>query len=441
MLCFQAASAGVVKPSTQLIGPKVDHHQHLLSPEIASMSAEVTPVEVPEEMAELLRRRAAAWNDPAALAQLYAEQVMFTEYADQTLLAYDSSVRIGRKPVSDYVATQLFSNAYRITPVTYLESGSVRRIATVFVRPEPRGDASDFRYIASALYTVEMQPNGPWLITSEVVKLPGPPTYKPVDADALVKLLDEAGIERAVVLSCAYRFESRFLKTPNPAALRAENDWTAAQVARHPKRLVGFCGVNPVTDTALPEIERCSRQLGLTGVKLHFSNSGVVLGNAAHVKRLQQVFATANRLKLPIVAHIQGDKAETSRSDAEALLNQVLPHAPDIVVQIAHMAGSGPGWDDEALDVFAKAVEAKDPRTRNLYFDVATAADLQRTKRLALLAKQIRQIGPARILFASDSVFGGGFTPYQEWGTFRGMVPLTDAEFAIIRDNVAPYLR
>ena len=24
---------------------------------------------------------------------------------------------------------------------------------------------------------------------------------------------------------------------------------------------------------------------------------------------------------------------------------------------------------------------------------------------------------------------------------FRGMVPLTDAEFAIIRDNVAPYLR
>jgi predicted TIM-barrel fold metal-dependent hydrolase len=105
------------------------------------------------------------------------------------------------------------------------------------------------------------------------------------------------------------------------------------------------------------------------------------------------------------------------------------------------MAGAGPGWTDEALEIFANAVEANDPRTRNLYFDVATAADLQKERELQLLARRIRQIGPSRILYASDSAFGGNRPPNDEWGTFRGMVPLTDAEFAIIRDNVAPYLR
>ena len=165
------------------------------------------------------------------------------------------------------------------------------------------------------------------------------------------------------------------------------------------------------------------------------------LSDSAHVARLQQAFAAANRLELPIVAHIATGNPAAGRRNAEVFLQAILPHAPDVVVQIAHLTGAGPGWDDEALEVFAKAIESKDPRTRNLYFDVTTVADLQRSDRLELLAKQIRQIGPERILFGSDGAFGGRKTPNEEWGTFRGMVPLTDAEFAIIRDNVAPYLR
>ena len=76
-----------------------------------------------------------------------------------------------------------------------------------------------------------------------------------------------------------------------------------------------------------------------------------------------------------------------------------------------------------------------------LYFDVATVAGLQKHDQLELLAKRIRQIGPQRILYGSDAAFGGRSTPDREWGTFRGMVPLTDAEHAVIRDNVAPCLR
>ena len=175
-------------------------------------------------------------------------------------------------------------------------------------------------------------------------------------------------------------------------------------------------------------------------MKLHFANSQVDLTNADHVARVQRVFAAANRLGLPIVVHVWNGP-DFGATDARAFLEQVLPRAPDIVVQVAHMAGAGPGWNDAALAVLAGAIETHDPRTKNLYFDVATVADLQKHDQLVLLARRIRQIGPARILYGSDAAFGGRDTPEREWGTFRGMVPLTDAEFAVIRDNVAPYLR
>src|SRR5262249_28469874 len=154
---------------------------------------------------------------------------------------------------------------------------------------QPRGDVRDYRHVAGALFTVAKS-NGQWRITSEALKFPGPPTYQPVDADALVKLLDEAGIERAVVLSGAYIFESASLPKQADAAarLRAENDWTAREVARHPTRLIGFCGINPLTGTAVPEIERCATTLGLKGVKMHFNNSGVDLSNPTHVARVQE---------------------------------------------------------------------------------------------------------------------------------------------------------
>jgi hypothetical protein len=46
-----------------------------------------------------------------------------------------------------------------------------------------------------------------------------------ITADDLIDNLDEAGIERAVVLSVGYW-------STDEAKTRAENDWTAAQVAR-----------------------------------------------------------------------------------------------------------------------------------------------------------------------------------------------------------------
>jgi hypothetical protein len=57
-----------------------------------------------------------------------------------------------------------------------------------------------------------------------------------------------------------------------------------------------------------------------------------------------------------------------------------------------------------------------------------------------LIAKRVREIGVARVLFGSDGYFGGGVMPAQAWADFRSL-PLSEAEFRTIENNVTPYMR
>ena len=91
---------------------------------------------------------------------------------------------------------------------------------------------------------------------------PGPTGPQLLSADDLVGHLDKAGIRRAAVMSVAYMFgrPSRVIEDEY-GKVKAENDWTAAQVAKYPDRLRAFCGFNPLKDYALAELEL--RGLGL----------------------------------------------------------------------------------------------------------------------------------------------------------------------------------
>ena len=151
---------------------------------------------------------------------------------------------------------------------------------------------------------------------------------------------------------------------------------------------------------------------------------------------------------MPIVVHLwTGDQtvgAPYGRAEAEIFLRQILPTAPDIPIQIAHLAGAGrlDAGSREALTLFANAVAARDPRTRNLYFDVATNVTMDTSREDAeFLAANIRKIGVSRILYGSDMTRVGNLTPRQGWGAFRAMLPLTEAELRTIANNVAPYMR
>lgn len=271
-----------------------------------------------------------------------------------------------------------------------------------------------------------------------------------ITARDVVALLDSAGIRRALVLSVAYLYGSPARTVDSEyAKVRAENDWTADQAAQFPDRLRAFCGFNPLKEYALEELARCSRDPRLRqGIKLHFGNSDVQLDNPAHVEQLRRVFRAANDHRMAVVVHLRASisrKRPYGAAQAHIFLDQVLPVAPDIPVQVAHLAGSGPGYDDppadSAMAVLAEAVQNHDPRTRRLWFDVTTIADTGISAANAALAvKRIRQVGVERILYGSDAAAGGNLRPREGWAAFHRL-PLTDREFETIARNVAPYLR
>ena len=272
---------------------------------------------------------------------------------------------------------------------------------------------------------------------------------KPIDAAELVSLLDAAGIRRAAVLSVAY-----ILGDPKGTApdeydkVKAENDWTSGQVARFPERLVGFCSVNPLKPYAFDELARCSKDARLRrGLKLHFANSRVDYHNPEHVDRVRKLFAAANQYGMAIVAHMRTSisaKIPYGAEEARTFLNEIVPAAPDVPIQVAHLTGAGGYADplvDQATAVLAEAIEKGDPRTKNLYFDVTTVVlPVAAPERLALIARRLRQLGPHRILYGSDAAAGGNLPPREGWAAFRRL-PLTEAEFQIIGGNVPPYMR
>jgi predicted TIM-barrel fold metal-dependent hydrolase len=277
---------------------------------------------------------------------------------------------------------------------------------------------------------------------------PAPPTA-PIDAAQLVSLLDAAGIRRAVVLSVAYIWGSPARTIENEyEKVKAENDWTAQQVARFPDRLVGFCGVNPLKDYAVGEVRRCATIPQLrTGLKLHIGNSAVDYRNPRHIERLREVFRAANTARMAIVVHMRASFSQRlsyGRDEARIFLDEVVSAAPDVPIQIAHLAGGGAPSDpaaDAALALFVEAVKGREPRARNLLFEVSGVAQTASTpERRARIAQQLRDLGLARILYGSDTASGSNPPPREAWAAFRTL-PLTDAEFDTIAGNLAPYLR
>jgi predicted TIM-barrel fold metal-dependent hydrolase len=290
-------------------------------------------------------------------------------------------------------------------------------------------------------------------------RLAGADEEKPSTASELIAQLDAAGIRRSVALSDAYRLGSPFVHVPDEsAAVDAENEWTLRQVKMYPDRLVGFCSVNPVRPYALAAIEHCAA-IGLRGgLKLHLANAKFRFDDPAQVEQLRKVFAAADRLRMPILIHLRADETWDGRHNVPLFMENVLPAAPHVPVQIAHLGGWG-GYDratDDTLSAFAKACEEHPDRCRNLYFDVsavvlspAYAKAAPGTDERLLWDEQkdfadgperlvmgLRRIGLSRIVFGTD---WSNETASKYIDTLRHGLRLSPAEIDQVFSNVAPY--
>ena len=440
LLALQLGPTESPAQSRRLV-PIGDYHTHLMSESAARLLVvpTVAEIELPGEIDQVIRgwERAIKAGDPDAFTALFTADGLLgdaTGWIRGTKAIHAAAVNFNLEDL------RVRAHGYSVADTIATVAGSLTDLAN-----QPQGD------VANVTFTLRRGGSGRWLIETFLRENRSTSTgASAYTADRMIQQLDSAGIRRAVVLSDAYWFGSPLMPGVDTtlsiadeyAKVKAENDWVAEQVAKYPSRLVAFCSVNPLKSYAVEEVERCGTNRALRGLKLHLANSEVDLRNADDVARLARVFRTANQHRLPIVVHMRPRRAPYGREDAEVMLREVLPAAPDVPIQVAHFVGWG-GYDDateQAAKAFADAVARKDPVTRNLYFDIAAivfpGTPVEERQRIAQL---IRQLGLKRVVYGSDLANPDG-NPAWGWDQMLKLVPLTRHEFATIASNVTPWL-
>jgi predicted TIM-barrel fold metal-dependent hydrolase len=253
-------------------------------------------------------------------------------------------------------------------------------------------------------------------------------------------------------LSSAYFFGSPFIDVTDAyAKVKAENDYVAREASKYPDRLVAFCSFNPLADYARKEIKRCAENADITGVKLHLANAQFDFRNTDHVRTLEEVFQEAARLDVPVVIHLWTGPDYGYR-DARIFIDEVLASAPDVTVQIAHMAGGGSPPEDSArkspMQAFVDAsAEQPDLMDEDVVFDLSGAfrspagheGDTLRTIQAfnERLARHIQDIGVDHVVFGSD--WPALPEPGRSAEILRSILDQQTLESLF--DNRAPYVR
>ena len=246
----------------------------------------------------------------------------------------------------------------------------------------------------------------------------------------LLAEMDAADVDRAWLMSTGYLAQSPMMVPARPDAaelLHAANAFTVAQARAHPDRIAAFIGVNPLTDAALSEIAHWRGDPYAAGVKLHLTNSDVDLRDPDHVQRLSGVFRAAAEADMAIMIHMRTRAEDYGGQDVRIFLEQVLPHAGELPVVLAHSGGWG-GLDANTWDALEAFAEERGSVARaNLWFDLAQVLDADTSAQdLARLAELMRRIGVERFVAGSDWPFSGDLDAYLNGQYAR--LPVTEDE-------------
>ena len=424
------------------IVPVAAHHQHMIAPAFLSVwhPGPMKGVALPPVLDSVLRAHRALIG-VAAVSADSARSV----YAADARLVHFTGVVSGPPAIARHWRGYRSEGWTRyVLPTAFRLRDSSGHILGIMVETRPDSSTRYARRLLNVLINVAKGSDGAWRIVAET----GTPLENSVNVDtitaaSLVAHLDEAGITHGVVASLGYEFADGPETPGERERLQAENDWTVKQGAAFPGRLTAFCGMNPIRSYAIDEMDRCSRMPGVRGMKLYIHNR-VDLTKPDDVEKLRAYVREANRRRLPLLVHLSVDFDDGARH-ARTFLEQVVPEAPDIPIQIAHMGSGGTyrlAAPDQALKVFADAAAARSPLMKNLYFDfTGSIYGTQSRASLDTLAHRMRTIGLDRILFGSDLPLFPLEAPGPAWARFRRLIPLTNDELRIIAGNVAPYAR
>jgi len=211
----------------------------------------------------------------------------------------------------------------------------------------------------------------------------------PLSGEELIQMMDQAGVDRAIVFPTPFRWS-----LPRKDNYYNTNDYIGEMQNKYPDRLIGFACINPhytgnkelgMPNLAVNELERCVKELGLKGVKIHPENhcfSVDTLVDSELMETLVRLQEEENR-KIPILSH-----AMTTMGATPHQFGVLASKYPDVPIIIAH----GAGFQNLYFPSTEPVKEHK-----NLFVDTAmtTVDDL----RLIGVAKTV---GIDKVVFGSD---------------------------------------
>jgi len=216
----------------------------------------------------------------------------------------------------------------------------------------------------------------------------------PLLGEELIEMMDEAGVDKAVVFATPFRWS-----LPREDNYYNTNDYIAEMQNKFPERLLGFACINPhyggskelaMPNLAAGELERCVKELGLRGIKMHPENHCFCVD--AHIGgelmetlvRLQQ----EHKRKIPILSHAMTTMGATAYQFAD-----LASRYPEVPIIMAH----GAGFQNLYFPSMAPVKEHE-----NLFVDTAmTTVDDSR------LIGTARTLGVDKIVFGSDHFLRG----------------------------------
>jgi len=200
-------------------------------------------------------------------------------------------------------------------------------------------------------------------------------------ADDLIDSMDKEGVDISVIVNIGWTTHELCVET---------NDYILESVARYPKRLIGFCSVQPNSyEAAVAEIERCAKE-GVRGVgeirpdMQLFDLKDEVMEPIIEVLRKHKLILLTHASE-PVGHNYPGKGAITPE-----MLYPFIARIPDLTIVCAHWGGG--------LPFYALMPEVKQAMS-NVFFDTAASPYLYSPQ---VYNQVIQLVGSDKILFGSD---------------------------------------
>jgi predicted TIM-barrel fold metal-dependent hydrolase len=208
------------------------------------------------------------------------------------------------------------------------------------------------------------------------------PKARLATAEELLAAMDEAGIDLSVVLNIGWVSHELCVKT---------NDYILDSVSRYPKRLVGFCAIQPrAGDAAIAEIERCARA-GAKGIgELRSDVQDFDLTDKRTMKPLVDAALKHDLIFLTHSSEPVGHEYFGKGSITPDILYSFIRAFPNLKLVCAHWGGGLPFY--ALMPEVATALA-------NVLFDTAATVFLYKPE---IFEQVSRIIGSDRILFGTD---------------------------------------